>query len=279
MKQKTVIFSDSNNDAWIFEADFENCTGAGIEVAAGSASGGSIKISECDFTNCGKGISLLSGISEIVSIMNSTFYNTSAGTDIGILNTPSTFTTVSSAFITGNAWNNEGTFISGFDFARTDGRDANVFLMNNAGIEDGNPHCKINVVNNTSTTTCAAANSWYKSNWTNTSSYTVSFLIGNNKLTYLSHYKRDVYIIISGNVLVNNSNRNVTIGIVRNGISATRFGETTLRITTQNQPFQFATVIYLSDVALNDYLELFCSSSSNGDILTFQDINIFVNSQ
>jgi hypothetical protein len=273
------IATTSNTDLWIFESDFENCTGAGIEIAAGAASGGSVKISECDFTRCGKGISLLSAVSETVSLMNSTFYNTLSGSDIGILYTPGTFTTFSSMFITGNAWNNQGTFISGFDFTRSDGRDANVFLMNNAGEEDANPHCKVNVVNNGSTTNCTLANTWYKAIWTNTSSYTTNFLIGNNKLTYQSMYKRDVYIIVSGNVLVDKTNRNITIGILKNGVTTTRYGETTLRITVANQPFQFATVIYLSDIANNDFMELFCSTIDAGDHLIFQDINIFVNSQ
>jgi hypothetical protein len=273
------IVSTNNNDLWIFETDLDGCTAAGIEIAAGSASGGSIKISECDFTGCAKGISLLSGVSETVSLINSTFYNTPSGTDIGILYTPATFITISSMFITGNAWNNQGTFISGFDFTRTDGRDANVFLINNAGIEDGNPHCKINVVNNGSTTTCINANSWYKANWINTSSYTVNFIIGNNRITYQSLYSRDVYVIISGNVLVSSASRNITICMVKNGVTTTRYGETTLRITTANQPFQFATVIYLGDITRNDFLELYCSSVNSADALIFQDINIFVNSQ
>ena len=103
-----AIVSTSDNDLWVFESDFEDCTGAGVEIAAGTASGGSFKISESDFLQCGKGINLLSGVSETISILNCTFYNTASGSDIGVLYTPDTFTSFNSIFITNNAWNNQG---------------------------------------------------------------------------------------------------------------------------------------------------------------------------
>ena len=127
------IVSTSNNDLWVFEVDFESCAGAGVEIAAGSNSGGSFKISESDFTQCAKGIHLLSGVGETVSVLNCTFYNTAAGTDIGVLYVPATFTTYSTMFFTSNAWNNEGAFFSGFDFSLASGRDANIFMANNLG--------------------------------------------------------------------------------------------------------------------------------------------------
>jgi hypothetical protein len=171
------IVSTSNNDLWVFDVDFEDITGAGIEIAAGSESGGIFKISESDFLQCGKGINLLSGVSETISILNCTFYNTVSGSDIGVLYTPATFTSFNSIFITNNAWNNHGTFFSGFDFSRADGRDANVFLNNNAGSENKNPHCKLNVNNNVSTTTVTTAGTFYKANWTNTSFYTTKWVV------------------------------------------------------------------------------------------------------
>jgi len=273
------IVITTNNECWIFDIDFEDCAGAGIEIAAGAASGGSFKISESDFIGCAKGISLLSGVSETVSIMNCTFYNSTGVSDIGILYNPASFTSFDAIFITNSAWNNQGTFISGFDFTRSDGRDANAFIESNIGIEDKNPHCNINVVNNVLTTTCVTANNWYKINWTNTSSSTTKFLITDNNIQYQALNRRDIYIIVSGNVSVNNSNRVITVGIVKNGVTATRYGETSLRITTANQPFQFSTVIYLESILQGDYFELYCSTVNNGDIVRFQDINIFVDSK
>jgi hypothetical protein len=273
------IVSTSNNDLWVFDVDFEDCPGAGIEIAAGTEIGGSFKISESDFLQCGKGINLLSGVSEIVSILNCTFYNTISGSDIGILYTPGTFTSFNSIFITNNAWNNQGTFFSGFDFARSDGRDANVFLSNNAGAENKNPHSKINVNNNISTTTITTAGTFYKANWTNTSSYTTKWIVNNNRITYQTDYLLAAWAIITGNITVDDNNLRVTIAIVKNGATGTRFGETDLRITTANQPFQFSTVIYIPNMAKNDYLELYVTSSQNGDIIRFQDVQWLTNTQ
>jgi hypothetical protein len=274
-----AIVSTNNNDLWVFDVDFEDCPGAGIEIAAGTASGGSFKISESDFLQCGKGINLLSGVSETVSILNCTFYNTLSGSDIGVLYTPSTFTSFNSIFITNNAWNNQGTFFSGFDFTRADGRDANVFLSNNAGAGNKNPHCKINVNNNVSTTTVTTAGTFYKANWTNTSFYTTKWIVNNNRITYQTDYLLDAWAIITGNITSTNSNVRITIAIVKNGVTGTRYGETDLRIVTANQPFQFSTVIYIPDMRKNDYLELFATSSQSGDIIRFQDVQWLTNTE
>jgi hypothetical protein len=255
--------------------DFEDCAGAGLEIAAGTASDGSFKISESDFLNCSIGINLQSGIGETISIINCTFYNTESGTDTGILYNPAAFTLFSTIMITNNGWNNQGTFISGFDFSRPDGRDANAFLVSNVGIEDAKPHFKINVINNGTTTNLNSAGTFYKANWTNTSVYQSKWHISGNKCTYLSTNARDGWAIVSGNISVNSTNRVINIAIVRNGVTATRFGETSLRVTTSNQPFQFSTVIYIPDIKKNDYLELFVSSNNSNDIVTFQDVHWF----
>jgi hypothetical protein len=273
------ITTSTNNDLWVFETDFENCAGSGIEIAAGSSSGGSLKMSEDDFIQCAVGVNLLSGVSETVSILNSTFYNTLSGTDIGILYTPATFTTSVSMIISNNAYNNQGTFVSGFDFSLASGRDANNFLINNAGIENQNPHCKINVNNNVSTTTITNTGTYYKASWTNTSTITTKWTIANNRITYQPSYKGDAWAIITGNISVSQSSHVITIGIVKNGVTGTRFGETDLRISTAFQPFQFSTVIYVPDMVKNDYLELYVTSSASGDIVTFQDIQWFTNTQ
>jgi hypothetical protein len=78
---------------------------------------------------------------------------------------------------------------------------------------------------------------------------------------------------------VNSNNRVITVGIVKNGLTTTRYGETSLRVTTANQPFQFSTVIHLEDAQEGDYFELHCSSVNSGDITRFQDINILVDSK
>lgn len=280
------VVSTNNNDIWLFETDFEDCAGAGVEVAAGSASGGIFRMSETDFFQCAKGVSLLSGVSATVSILNSTFYNTIAGTDIGILYTPASFTNFISLVISNTAWNNQGTYISGFDFSLSSGRDANAFLINNAGMENENPHCKINLNNNSSTTTITNSGTYYKANWaSNTSVYTSKWTMGStapasgNRITYQPNNKRDAWAIITGDISNSTNNRTITICIVKNGITTTRYGETDLRILTANNPMQFSTVIYIPDMAKNDFLELFVTSNSSGDVVTFLDIQWFTNTQ
>jgi len=273
------IVTTSNNDLWIFEVDFEDCSGAGLEIAAGTALGGSIKISESDFLKCSTGIKLESGIEETVSIINCTFYNTISGTDIGILYNPASFTFFLTVMITNNGWNNEGTFMSGFDFSRSDGRDANAFLISNVGMEDAKPHFKINVVNNALTTNLISSGTYYKVRWTNNSSTQNKWSVSDNRCTYLSTNSSDGWAVISGNLSTNSANRVITVAIVKNGVTTTRYGETSLRVTTSNQPFQFSTVIFIPDIAKDDYFEVFATSNSNGDIVTFQDVHWFTNTQ
>lgn len=270
--KRAIALTGAHTTVWAFETDFNDATTAGIEVAGGAV----LKVSECDFTNCATGINLASGTNDTISILNCTFYNNTGQT--GLAYNPATFLNFASMFITNNAWDNVGTFISGFDFTRSDGRDAKAFIENNAGLESEKPHCKINVLNNASTTTITVAGTWYKAVWTNTSSYTCKFTIADNKITYQPVNKRDMYFIISGNLLCTGNPRTISLGIVKNGITGTHYGETTLRITTQNNPFQWSTVVYIPDVSPADYFELWCTSN-NTDVLTFQDINWFADTQ
>jgi hypothetical protein len=266
----------SDAELWLFECDIINSKNNGLLLNS-SVAGTVVKVSETDFLDNIVGVNLLAGTGTTVTL-NSGFYNNQNATDIAILYNPSSFTFLN-LVITGNSWNFIGTGISGFDFTRTDGRDANAYIENNAGVEDEKPHCKINVVNNVLTTTCVLANSWYKANWVNTSSIKTNFAVNNNRITYQPVKSRDVYLIISGDVTVNNNNRVVTIGIVKNGVTTTRYGETALRITTANQPYQFSTVIYLENVSKNDYFELYCSTINSNDVLNFQDINWYTSAQ
>lgn len=272
------IVTTTNNDIWVFEVDFDDCTGAGIEIAAGSGTAGSFKISECDFNRDNIGINLLSGVNEIISILNCTFY-CGTGTDVGVNYVPASFLTLTSMFMTNNAWNGTGAFISGFDFTRPDGRDSKAYIQNNAGMEDRNPHCRITVLNNGSTTTLTSNATWYKANWTNTSSITCKFTISNNRLTYQPTNKRDLVMTICGNLSDNYTSRTINFGVCKNGISTTRYGESTIRITAAAQPFQFSTVVYIEDVSTTDYFEFYVNSTTSGDIVTVQDLNWYVDSK
>jgi hypothetical protein len=272
------IVAESNVELWLFETDIIDAVAAGVEIAAGVSSDVTLKVSETDFLNCGKGINLVSGTGAVVSILNCGFYN-NTGSQVGVNYVPATFTTFSSMFITNNSWNNIGSFFNGFDFSRADGRDAETFIQNNAGDGDKNPSCRLSVADNIATTNLATANSFVKANWTNTSHVTTKWKVEDNKITYLSKNKRDGWAIITGNLSVNSNNETITICIVKNGQVVNRIGSTDLRIITGNQPFQFSTVIYLTDIGLNDYFEVYCASSTGSDIVTFRDVQWFTDTK
>jgi hypothetical protein len=59
-------------------------------------------------------------------------------------------------------WNYVGTFGTGFDFSRIDGRDANIYIKSCIGIEDKSPHAKLNITDNATTTTLTTQNLYYK---------------------------------------------------------------------------------------------------------------------
>ncbi len=271
-----AIVDSSNTELWILDVDFEDIVNKAIEIT-GAGTGAIFKISESDFTGCARGIDLKKAVDATVSIINCGFYGGSV-TDSAIVYRPATFGFTSIA-ITGNTWNNTGKFINGFDFARTDGRDANAFVENNIGSEDKNPHFKINVINSTGTTSISAAGTWYKATFTNTSSYTSKWTIVNNRVTYQPTNKRDVIMWISGNIASSVGNRDVNIAICKNGVSTARFGETTLRPATAGLFYQYSTVVYLSDVSPADYFEVWVMAATGTGTVTLSDLNWFGNSQ
>ncbi len=271
-----AIVNQANAELWLFDCDIMNSAASGLLLDSPTP-GVVVKVSETDFTGNNIGVNLLSGFQYDSHIKFRILFQS------GSYRYRDSLQSIHLFFFKSYHYRQflefYGTGISGFDFSRPDGRDADAFIENNAGIEDDKAHCKINVVNNSLTTSCVVSNTWYKANWINTSSVTSSLLINNNMITYLPVKPRDLYLIISGDLTVDSNNRVITIGIVKNGVTTTRYGETALRITTANQPYQFSTVIYLENVAKDDYFELYCSTTTGSDVLKFQDVNWFVSAQ
>ncbi len=274
-----TILDSTDAEIWVFETDISNAQRNGILVH-GADAGVTVKVAETDFIGCNYGINLSKGSGATIQLASGGYYNANSG-DTAIFYQPSTFTSYSTISIAGNSWNNTGKYIEGFDFTRSDGRDANVILESNAGMGDQKPNCFINVLNSSTTKTLTTQNTWYVADWgTNTSSETCKWTIANNKITYQPANKRNGLFTVSGNLSVNNSSQNISIGIVKNGSSGTRYGETTLRVTTSNQPFQFSFIAYLADIAPGDYFEIYYSNSSNnGQVVKIQDIQWFANTQ
>ncbi|THU40438.1 hypothetical protein FAM09_11290 [Niastella caeni] len=274
-----TIYDSSNAEIWVFETDISNARRSGIMVH-GNASGVIVKVAETDFIACARGINLDKATNATIQLASGGYYNATA-TDTAIVYNPSTFTGFASISITNNSWNNTGKYIEGFDFTRTDGRDANAILEGNAGMGDKKPYAYLTVLNNTTNTVAISpANAWAKANWgTNTSSTTCKWTIVNNKITFQPTNKRNGWFTITGNLSVDGSNRVISIGIVKNGVSTTRFGETTIRTNTANQPYPFAFVVYLENISPADYFEVYVSSNTNNDVIKIQDIQWLANAQ
>ncbi len=274
-----TVLDSTNAEIWVFETDISNAQANGILVH-GADAGVTVKVAETDFIGCNYGINLSKGSSATIQLASGGYYNANSG-DTAIFYQSTNFTSYSSISITGNSWNNTGKYIEGFDFTRSDGRDANVILESNAGMGDQKPNCFINVLNSSTTKTLTNQNTWYKADWgSNTSSETCKWTIASNQITYQPANKRNGVFTVSGNLSVNSSSQNISIGIVKNGVTTTRYGETTLRVTTSNQPFQFSFIAFLSDIAPGDYFEIYYSNASSSDkVVKIQDIQWLANTQ
>lgn len=282
-----TILDSTDAELWVFETDISNSQGSGILIH-GAVAGVIVKVAETDFIGCNYGINMSKGSAATIQLASGGYYNANAG-DTAIFYQPSTFTTFTSISITGNSWNNTGKYIEGFDFTRTDGRDANAIVESNAGMGDKKPSCYINLLNSSTTTTLTTANSWYKVNWdytkitSSTCKWTVTNASGGvnnvNRITFQPTNQRDGIIVITGNLSVNNSSRTISLGLVKNGVTGTRYGETTLRTSSAGTASQFSTVIYLSNISPTDYFEVYCSSANSSDIITMLDLNWHVTTQ
>jgi hypothetical protein len=274
-----TILDSTDAELWVFETDISNAQRNGILIH-GAQSGVTVKVAETDFIGCNYGINMSKGSGATIQLASGGYYNVNSG-DTAIFYQPTNFTSFASISITGNSWNNTGKYIEGFDFTRSDGRDANVILESNAGVGDQKPNCFINVINSATTKTLTAASTWYKADWgTNTSTETCKWTLASNKITYQPNNKRNGLFNVSGNLSVNSANQDISIAIVKNGNSATRYGETTLRVSSANLPFQFSFIAYLANIAPGDYFEIYYSNATSASkIVTIQDIQWLANTQ
>lgn len=261
----------NNSELWVFNCNILNSKAVGIEISAGTLAGAVFRVAETKFTNNPIGVNLLSGVNATISIRNGGAYNLN-GSGVFVNYVPSTFTNMTAVTVMNMFWNGVGSLTAGFDYTRPDGRDAAAYIQNNVNEIDHNPSCSINVNNNILTTTLTLANTYYKANWVNTDSLMSLMSINRNRITFLSTHPRDLIVNITGNLLNNSRKSNLTIGLVKNGITTIIYGATSLYVPTPGDPFQFGTAIYLKNVANNDYYELFCKSDGAGDVITFKDI-------
>lgn len=257
---------------WIFESEIDNNIVNGIELNT-VEDGCYLSISETDISGNPVGISLTKGTNVFFTSENNTFELINP-TDI-VISYDGTNITYTNIAIKGSIWNEIGIFLDGFDFTRTDRRDADVEILSNIGLEDKTPHSKIGLIGNT-TVTAVTKNIWTKAVFTNTTSYTVKWTIGNNRKTYQSNHARDVIMLVSGSIYTStNGTRNINYAIVKNNNSAVRYGQSEVTIDQTNRKFTFSTNVYLQDVDKDDYFEIFIMDETGNSNLYLSDLNWF----
>lgn len=269
-----ISLQGDGSSLWLFNSIVGNMTNAGVEISCNGVT--VIDVETNTFENCEIAIDLLESTDGIFTISNNVI-NCSAG-QVGIKYTPATYIYSDSPSILSNHWNNVGDFSSGFDFSRSDGRDADIHLISNIGEANNNPCFKVNVVDNSSTTTVTTAGTYYKAVFTNGTSYATKWKIEDNKYTILQTTPVNLRIWVSGNAQVDGTNRNLHIAIRKNGV-ATEISPLTIRTATANQPYSFSLMAWMAELEVDDYFEIFLTSSTDGDSAILQDLMIYADSK
>jgi len=272
------IYDTIGTSLFLFNFWMKNCIVAGYR---GNTTASNLYL-DCEvgsFYNNTISVDLLKANTGGFLIDTLTFDNVGAQTCIKYTGGTGNFINSGVCQITGCSYNFTGTFISGIDFTRADGRNANIIVSYNTGIENKNPHAKINCLNNTSTTTITVPGTFYKAVYTNTSSYTCKWQIADNRVTYQPNNHRDVMMWIACNVISTQLNRNIDVAIVKNGnVGLGLFGQMTVRVTAANVPFILTTPVYLEDVMSTDYFEIWVTNNGTGDAI-LQDVSWLIDSK
>ena len=265
----------NNAELWVFESGINNCVAAGVEINS-TVSESIYRSMAVDYNYDLVGINIEKGSNIFISSQGDQTKLNAGQTFIAKPNTTSA--SFADFAIESCVWNSSGSFIStGFDFTRTDGRDADLVLMNNIGIENKNPHAKINVIANTNTTTISS-NNWAKIDFVTTSTYVNKLKVENNKITYLPSHNKDMIIWISGTMTTSTQAATITFAIIKNGITTTTYGNMTIFMDQNAHAFNFSSIVYLQAVTKNDFFELYAIASTNETII-LQDLNMFVDTR
>jgi hypothetical protein len=261
-----------NSEIFVFDAIFTTMK-AGVMVNSTGNTG--IDVEVANFESCDRGISLTKSNKGDFVINTNVFIQEAGDTSIWYDGTNYIYNDISS--IMNCQYNYLGVFSYGFNFAATDGRDANIFMIANVGEEDKKPHAKVNLLNNSSSQAITAA-TWTKVAFTKTNSYTCKFFIGTDSITYQPRSMTDMIMCLSGSIYTTTQPANVTIAIVRNAATATPYGRMQIFLDANNRAFNYSTNVYIEDCALNDDFSIWVYTTGN-ETLVFQDIAWLIHSQ
>lgn len=154
-------------DIWVFNSIFENCSGEGVGIYNASTKQNCFYDIEINtFTDCTKGIEFADGDSIQFAIKNNLFQMMATDTALYFQSNAKIKRVGTLTTITGNDLSHTVNALIGLNFTLP--INANVFITGNANLPNKTPEAKINVINNTATTTITAVNTFYKANLNNT---------------------------------------------------------------------------------------------------------------
>lgn len=366
---KICVVDTVGVDIFLFNFLISDCgTGVSVNYATTSIPDTMIDAEVGNFENCTVGIDLVKAEGSNFLLTHLVFLHTGAQTAIRYDGANFIYKTVSNIF--NCTYNDIGTFLSGFDFKRSDGRDANIIVLGNVGQEPKTPHAKLNTVDNAVTTTVTSAGTYYKVQGINSkqrivfnnaataghfhitvdtqttgeiawdasiatiktavealsnvttvtvtqivaskewtilfttadegfstmtvdvsaltttttatvypSYYNCKFTVTSGKIVYQPTNVNDVQIWLSFNVATNQTTRNVDVCIRKTNSPIMNYGNMTVRCPTQNQYYAGSSVVYIPDVLSGDTFEIYCTSSTDGDVVTMSDMTVYASAR
>jgi hypothetical protein len=274
------VVDSTDASVWIQEGDFTNCHNSGVKVCGAQDSTVVRFGSGIEFNGCDKGVWLYKGDKAIVYIDGGTKFTNTSANDTSILYNPTSFTNTIQGYIVGTVFNSTGTQLAGYDFSRDDARDANWYVENNAGYPNQSPSVKINCAVNADTTLITTGGAFYKARFDTTSTINrVKWTVVGNKAIYQPVNKRIVTAFVDVSVSAVGANKVISVGVRKNGIGAIH-GINTTKCFNSGEPYGLSTNATIpSFFTTNDYLELYVSAPANGDIVTVQKVNWFIESK
>lgn len=276
------VYSTSNSEFWVMDGVLNCATKSGFELNT-TSDGAKYRSTLMDYScfittnNDYVGINLISGNTIYLSSEQDTSELSTTGQTF-IKKPDDTSTTFKDLVILSTIWNKTGSFSSGFDYTRADGRDADVEVISCIGVEDNKPHAKVNVIGNSGATEMNQT-TFVKVNYTTSSTYMKKFSFIDNNLTFLPSHPRTLSMFISGALTTSTSQSNVIFSIVKNGDTGTTYGNMNIFLDQNARAFNFSTNVYIEDVEQNDYFGIYAKNTGTNDQIILQDVNWLILSQ
>ena len=93
-------------------------------------------------------------------------------------------------------------------------------------------------------------------------------------MTFQSDHIRDGKMWVTGNLSMNQANRNVNIGIMKNANNLI-ISPFTVRTATSGQAYPFSIVAYIKETHKDDFFGIWVTSTNNNDVVTLSDVYWF----